>query len=398
MNPITQDFKDVPALAQARKNLRIDWYRCSLDRATLRELSQPNDLLGATHAVGHLTLLVLTGIACWYLFTQQAGWGFAAALFIHGTIASFLTAPHHEMCHGTVFKTKWLNELFLRIVSLIGWLNFPVYKFSHSYHHRFTLFPAADREEVLPVEPSLRVLFLLQLFTFNITGGYQSRGLIPTLKNFIKLACNRFDNPFNSWGSELYADHPEEQAKAARWARTVLLFHTGVIVVSIAAGQPVIALIVCGAVFIANWHRYFVGVAMHCGLRSNVPDFRKCVRTITLNPFTEFLYWHMNWHLEHHMYAAVPCYRLKRLHQAVAHDMPAPRTLLGAWQEMRTTWQRQRIDPGYEFDTPVPPPACEDTAADQHAVNAMASSIADLAPQVLASELRVAGLRTRREP
>ena len=27
-----------------------------------------------------------------------------------------------------------------------------------------------------------------------------------------------------------------------------------------------------------------------------------------------FWYWHMNFHIEHHMYAAVPCYNLEKLH------------------------------------------------------------------------------------
>ena len=84
------------------------------------------------------------------------------------------------------------------------------------------------------------------------------------------------------------------------------------------------------------------------------PRFRKCVRTITLDPVSQFLYWHMNWHLEHHMYAAVPCYNLGRLHRTVAHDMPKPWTLLGAWKEMRDTWKRQQHEPGYAFDTPIP--------------------------------------------
>ena len=35
-----------------------------------------------------------------------------------------------------------------------------------------------------------------------------------------------------------------------------------------------------------------------------------------------FLYWHMNYHIEHHMYAAVPCYRLGRLHRAIRHELP----------------------------------------------------------------------------
>ena len=71
---------------------------------------------------------------------------------------------------------------------------------------------------------------------------------------------------------------------------------------------------------------------MHCGLRSDVADFRKCARSITLDPISEFLYWRMNWHLEHHMFAGVPCYNLKKLHKAVADDMPKVRTFFGAWK------------------------------------------------------------------
>ena len=88
----------------------------------------------------------------------------------------------------------------------------------------------------------------------------------------------------------------------------------------------------------------------------------------------------MNWHLEHHMYAAVPCYNLEKLHRVVAADMPEPRTLIGAWNEMRETWKRQRSDPAYEFDTPVPPSA----ASMPGNVDSLAASIGGLAPRALA--------------
>ena len=115
-------------------------------------------------------------------------------------------------------------------------------------------------------------------------------------------------------------------------------------------------------------------------LGSHVPDFRKCVRTITLDPVSQFLYWYMNWHLEHHMYAAVPCYNLEKLHRVVAHDMPEPRTLIGAWKEMRETWKRQQNDPDYEHDTPVPPPAVKE----REDADPLAASIGGLAPRALA--------------
>ena len=382
MNPAAEglDHGRLPPLADVRRNLHIRWYRCPIERERLRELTTPNDARGLVQAVGHLGLWTATGVSAFYFFTHQLWWAFFVALFAHGTVAAFFTAPHHELCHTTVFRTKWLNELFLRIYSLLGWLNFHVYRFSHSYHHRYTLFIDGDREEVMPVKPSLQYLYLLQLFTVNVTGGYQSRGLVPTLKNMIELARNRLDNPFNSWGPELYAEHPEEGRKAVRWARLVLGFHATVIIASVGLGEPIVAVLVSGSVFIANWLRYFVGVPMHCGLRSGVPDFRKCVRTITLDPVSQFLYWHMNWHLEHHMYAAVPCYNLKRLHHAVARDMPAPRTLIGAWREMRETWHRQRTEPDYAFDTPVPAPADDERSPE---TDALAASMGGLAPRVL---------------
>jgi len=116
----------------------------------------------------------------------------------------------------------------------------------------------------------------------------------------------------------------------------------------------VLLLIVSFGKFFANWLAFFMGNTQHCGLRRSAPDFRKNTRSITLDPVTEFLFWRMNWHIEHHMFAAVPCYNLKALHNEVAHDMPVPRTLIGAWKEMRETWFKQQVDPGYEFDTPLP--------------------------------------------
>ena len=178
MNPIAEglDHGRLPPLADVRRNLHIRWYRCPIERERLRELAAPRDSRGLMQAAGHLGLWAATGASAFYCFTHQLWWGFFVALFAHGTVASFFTAPHHELCHTTVFRTKWLNEVFLRVFSLLGWLNFHVYRFSHSYHHRYTLFIAGDREEVMPETPSLRFLYLLQLFTVNVTGGYQSRG------------------------------------------------------------------------------------------------------------------------------------------------------------------------------------------------------------------------------
>ena len=105
---------------------------------------------------------------------------------------------------------------------------------------------------------------------------------------------------------------------------------------------------------VGHWLRWLVGGPMHAGLRDNVPDFRLCVRSNTLDPISEFLYWSMNWHTEHHMYAGVPCYNLARLYRVIRDDVPEPRTLLGSWREILAIWKKQQEDPGYQYDTPLP--------------------------------------------
>ena len=368
-------------MSEIRKELRIKWYRCPIDPTVLRELSKPSDLQGFQMALGHLGLWLLTGAVSFYFAVEQLWLGFLLTIFLHGTVGTFFSAPHHELCHGTVFKTKRLNEIFLRIFSTLGLQNFHIYKMSHSYHHRFTLHRIADKEVVLPKTPSLRFLYLLQLFTFNIKGGFESRGLFPTMRGLFRVAADRMEQPYNEWGAELYAEFPEERLKAVHWARYLIAVHLSFALFAVLIGYPILILIVSLHPFIGNWLRYFVGAPMHCGLQSDVSDFRKCVRSITLDPISEFLYWHMNWHLEHHMFAAVPCYNLKKLYEAVAEDMPQPRTLISSWQEMLEVVKHQEADPAYEFDTPTPP---QRTRREKEQQLELEASIGDLAPTAIA--------------
>ena len=83
------------------------------------------------------------------------------------------------------------------------------------------------------------------------------------------------------------------------------------------------------------------------------------------------------------MYAGVPCYNLRELSRTIADDLPVPRTLMGAWREMRATWKRQQTEPDYQYDTPVPTePAVESARARDD--DELGASIGDLAPGILA--------------
>ena len=137
------------------------------------------------------------------------------------------------------------NQKTKHIFSFLGWLSFPVYQVRHNYHHRFTLHSAVDKELVLPKFQSLKPLYLLQLFTFNFSGGFESRGLIPTLKGFWGMATDRFNHPyFSNWDVHLFDDASVGRQHSARWARLVLGFHTGVLIFALLIGQPILFFII----------------------------------------------------------------------------------------------------------------------------------------------------------
>jgi fatty acid desaturase len=90
----------------------------------------------------------------------------------------------------------------------------------------------------------------------------------------------------------------------------------------------------------------------------------------------------MNWHIEHHMFAAVPCYNLRKLNRVIADDLPEKRSLAGAWKEMRHAWKEQQNNPEYQFDTPVP----DRDSKDVDPVDSSASSLGDLGPDSMSKE------------
>lgn len=349
-------------LADVKKSFRVKWYRSKIDGKTLKALSQRSDAQGWFQAGGHIALAVFTGSLIFWFWTQQLWLPMVVALFLHGTIMAFWggTAPH-ELEHGSVFRTKWLNKFFLYFFSFFSWWNPFDYGLSHTLHHRYTLHPEGDREVLLPIKPKLASGFMLQMFTVNLwtkRGRTFGRGgLIPTIYETVLGSFGKMGSltiPSTEWIHALHTDDPDEERKSIWWSRVLLIGHGSIILISILTGLWVLPLIFTFGGFYANWLAYFVALPQHCGLQDNVSDFRKSTRSMKLNPFLEFLYWHMNWHIEHHMYVSVPCYNLKKLHEALADDMPEPRTLIGAWREMRETWSRQQSEPEYQFDTPLP--------------------------------------------
>jgi fatty acid desaturase len=103
------------------------------------------------------------------------------------------------------------------------------------------------------------------------------------------------------------------------------------------------------------WFMAYVAITQHVGLADDVTDFRLNTRTVYMNPVFRFLYWNMNYHLEHHMYPMVPFHALAELHEAIKEDTPPPYpSSLSVYREVVPTLKRQLTDPTYHVRRPLP--------------------------------------------
>lgn len=327
-----------------KKSRPVSWYRTPLDREAIKKLHARSDLLGCLQTFGYLGVLVSTGSLAWYSSLHWPWWTTVPLIFLHGTGFAFQINAVHELGHGTVFKTPALNAFFEQVFAFLGWVNFQHFDTSHVQHHRFTLHPPEDLEVVLPARYSVKDF---------LKSSFLNLGAHWTLLNTIRLARGRFKG---DWELTLFPEsNPLLRSKIVNWSRFLLIGHGLIISAGICTGCWQLPILISLAPFYGGWLQNLCNNTQHIGLQDNVPDFRLCCRTMTLNPVVQFLYWHMNFHTEHHMYAAVPCYRLGKLHKLIRHDLPrCPHGLIQTWREIAAIQEKQDVDPSYQFMAQLP--------------------------------------------
>ena len=107
-----------------------------------------------------------------------------------------------------------------------------------------------------------------------------------------------------------------------------------------------------------TWHMFLTGMIQHGGLAEDVLDHRLNSRTCLMNPVSGWIYWNMNYHVEHHMFPMVPYHALPRLHALIRDDLPAPTSSIpAAFAEMVPAILRQRHEKGYFLKKELPPTA-----------------------------------------
>ena len=298
-------------------DFKIGWYRSPIDRDVLAALMERNDLRGWFQTLAHLGLFFTTGAVAYGVFLSIAwsNWYWAVpllvvALFVHGTIGPFMgLIAIHELQHRTVFKARWLNEFFEKFYAFWSWSDYIWYQQSHAIHHQATCHAAHDGEVRLPIKFTLRRWrVLLSLFGWNPKVTWSRLKLVWHHAN---------GRTFGDWYNYVLPESNEPLRRRHRnWARFLLIGHATLAGIFIATGHPFLIVVYSFGTFYCGWLGFLCGVPQHYGLNSDIPDFRQNTRTFTCSWLPAFYYWNMQYHLEHHMYPAVPFYNLPKTSQS----------------------------------------------------------------------------------
>ena len=324
-----------------------DWYTSPIPKADLRRLLERRNGPAIRDTALLVALLLATGystVALWDTWWSLIPYLLYAVLY--GTSSD---SRWHECGHGTAFATDWMNTVVYESASFMVMRESVVWRWSHTRHHSDTIVVGRDPEIQVPRPPNIRALILS---LFNV-GGY--RTYFP---NLIRHALGHMS------AAERTFIPASEFQKVYRNARISIAIY-GVILASAIIWQswiPIFLFIL--PQFFGTWLMIIHNTTQHAGLAENVLDHRLNCRTVYMNPISRFIYWNMNYHVEHHIFPLVPYHALAKLHVTIKDDCPPPYpSILAAWREIIPALLRQTKDPSYFVKRKLPTPTLRKEAA-----------------------------------
>jgi len=324
--------------ATERGLVSAEWYAHPIPRKQLKELMRRKDGPAIRDTAIWLGALILAGAGgVWF-------WGSWAALpffIVYGVLYGSTTDSRwHECGHGTAFKTRWMNEAVYQLACFMIMREPTVWRWSHTRHHTDTIIVGRDPEISVKRPPDILGM-LLNLFALKSS--------VTALRKLAVHAAGRLTVEEETFIPEM------ERWKVFVVARIYLAILLAVAVLSVALHSWLPAMLVGLPTLYGGWLTIVFGVTQHAGLSEDVLDHRLNSRTIYMNPISRFLYWNMNYHVEHHMFPMVPYHALPALHAAIKDQCPPPYpSILAAYREIIPALLKQRRDPNYHIVRELP--------------------------------------------
>ncbi|MCX2721196.1 fatty acid desaturase family protein [Roseibium salinum] len=318
-----------------------DWYQTDVPRKELKALMKRSDAPAIRDTIIWLgAMAVLAAIAVWLYPSWWSVPFFLAYGVLYGSASD---SRWHECGHGTAFRTRWMNDAVYQIASFMIMRNPVTWRWSHARHHTDTIIVGRDPEIAVMRPPDLVRLVL------NFFGLYDAWYAVSDM---VRKALGHLSAEEKSFIPEM------EQKKAITTARVWMLIYAATIGLAVAANSWLPILLVGTPRLYGAWHHVMTGLLQHGGLADNVTDHRLNSRTVLMNPVSRFIYWNMNYHVEHHMFPMVPYHALPALHELIRHDLPeATPSILAGYREMLPAFLRQLRYEDYFLTRELPPTA-----------------------------------------
>jgi fatty acid desaturase len=326
------------AVAKGLANGR--WYRSEMPRRQMKEFMQRRDGPAIRDTLIWAALHLAFGFGGYWFWGT---WWCVPFFLCYGVLyGSASDSRWHECGHGTAFRTRWMNDLVYQIACFQILREPEIWRWSHTRHHTDTIIVGRDPEIV-----AMRPQGLLRLASYffaipNIPAivkkliAHAGGGMLPDEKTYV---------PESEW------------PKVYRVARIWIAIHLCVWALAVAT-RSWLPLMYVGFLptMYGTWLSVYFGLTQHVGLAEDVLDHRLNSRTVLMNPVFRFVYWNMNYHVEHHMFPMVPYHALPAIHKALRSDLPIPckSTLHAYFGEIVPALLRQRRDPSFTIRRPLP--------------------------------------------
>jgi len=287
-----------------------DDVRKKLPREVLAPLTRI-DPLRSTFAVAQTFALIGAVAALAVIFWSW--WAALVAIVLMAPLAHALFILAHDAAHYRLYETRWLNDLVGRLCGTLAGLSMCTYRVIHRLHHNH-LYGAEDPDIALHGGYPRGKAYLARKLTKDVAG-------LTAWKTYAYFFGAPAANAATSTAVRPLDDTSPRLRQAAfrdRWG--VLAFHVAMPAVAFATGWGWYY-VVLWLVPLATGLQVIFRLRAICehGALTDYSSPLTAARTNLPNWWQRYLLFphHVNYHIEHHLYPAVPHYNLPRLHRAL---------------------------------------------------------------------------------
>ncbi len=290
-----------------------DDFRKALPLEVVRELTRRSAWRATWPIVVDFAVIALAAavaLAFWFSLPLTI-----LAVLIIGTRQHALFVVAHDAAHYLLYENRKLNDAVGRFCATVQGLSMCTYRVIHRLHHN-NLYGELDPDTALHGGYPRGKAYLVKKLLKDLTGLTAWKtyayflGGAPALNTETNVAMR----PLDDTSSKL-----KDEARTDR--NTVIVFHVAALAFFAAIGHltEYLVLWILPLVTVVQAILRLRAIAEH-GATTDFSSPLTAARTNLAGPLVEWLIFphHVNYHIEHHLYASVPHYNLPALHAEMA--------------------------------------------------------------------------------